>query len=172
MKESKCPVTPAIHFLRERGIEFTPHVYDYEERGGTAISSKKLGIPENIVIKTLIMQMESKDPLIILMHGDKQVSLKELARVIGAKTISPCPPEIANRHSGYQVGGTSPFGTRRKMPIYLQESVASLEKIYINGGGKGFLISLDPRDLIRILAPTLVDVATTEKTESLKRGGA
>lgn len=155
----KYPVTPAIHALRENGVAFTPHLYKYEERGGTAVSSRELGVPENIVVKTLVMESESKNPLIVLMHGDKNVSLKELARVIGVKTVSPCAPEIANRHSGYQVGGTSPFGLRKKMPIYMERTISELELIFINGGGKGFLVSLDPRDAVRILNPTLVDVA-------------
>jgi Cys-tRNA(Pro) deacylase len=159
MKDIKPPSSPAIHFLNEHSVSYTPHLYEYEERGGTAVSSKKLGIPEHNVIKTLIMQTETKDPLIVLMHGDKQVSLKTLARHIGVKAVAPCSPDVAHRHSGYQVGGTSPFGTRRKMPVYLQSSIADLKKIYINGGGKGFLVSLDPKDLIRILAPTFVDVS-------------
>jgi len=149
MKPNAYPVTPAIHFLRDHGVEFEPHVFKYEERGGTAVSSRELGVPEHIVIKTLIMETDSKEPLVVLMHGDKQVSTKNLARAIGVKSVSPCAPETANRHSGYQVGGTSPFGLRRPMTIYLQKSIADLERIYINGGGKGFLVSLHPRGIPR-----------------------
>jgi Cys-tRNA(Pro) deacylase len=155
----KYPVTPAIHLLRKENVTYVPHVYKYEEKGGTAGSSKALGVPEEIVIKTLVMEDEKKNPLIVLMQGHKQVSLKELARQIGAKTISPCRPEVADRHSGYQVGGTSPFGTRKKMPIYAEKAISSLDRIFINGGGKGFLIEISPRDLERVLAPTWVEVA-------------
>jgi Cys-tRNA(Pro) deacylase len=155
----KHPVTPAIHLLRKENVPFTPHVYKYEEKGGTAGSSRALGVPENIVIKTLVMEDEKKNPLIVLMHGDKQVSTKELARQIGAKTISPCKPEVADRHSGYQVGGTSPFGTRKQMPVFAEKTIASLDRIFINGGGKGFLIEISPKDLERVLAPTWVEVA-------------
>ncbi len=160
---TKHPVTPAIHFLRDNNVSFTPHLYEYEERGGTAVSSKKLGVPEHIVVKTLVMETDQKEPLVVLMHGDRNVSLKELARSIGVKSISPCPPEVANRHSGYQVGGTSPFGLRKKLPIYLQETILDLPLIYINGGGKGFLVSLDPREIIRTLQPKLVNVAIESK---------
>ena len=153
------PVTRAIHFLREQGIEFSPHVFRYEEKGGTAHSSRELGVSENIVIKTLIMQTDAKKPLVVLMHGDKKVSTKELARAIGAKSVSPCPPETADRFSGYQIGGTSPFGTRVKMPVYMQKSILDHDKIFINGGGKGFLVSLNPNDIVRALEPVLVDVA-------------
>ncbi len=159
MKDVKFPVTPAIHFLRDQGVLFEPHLYKYEERGGTAVSSRELQVPENIVIKTLVLETDTKDPLVVLMHGNKQVSTKNLARAIGVKSVTPCSPETANRHSGYQVGGTSPFGLKRPMPIYLQKSIADLERIFINGGGKGFLVSLDPRELIRVLHPTLVEVA-------------
>ena len=159
MHTPKYPATPAIHMLREHKVEFEPHLFSYEERGGTSVSSRELGVSENIVIKTLIMQTDAKEPLVVLMHGDKQVSTKELARTLGVKAISPCKPEDANRHSGYQVGGTSPFGTRKKMPIYIQKTILDLKEIYINGGGKGFLVSLDPLELVRVLNPTPVDVA-------------
>jgi Cys-tRNA(Pro) deacylase len=159
MKEIKFPVTPAIHALRSGGVEFKPHVYRYEEKGGTSVSARELGVSEHIVIKTLVMETDSKQPLIVLMHGDRQVSLKELARQIGVKTVSPCKPEVADRHSGYQVGGTSPFGTRKKMPIYLQKTISDLPLIWINGGGRGFLVEINPKDLIRLLNPALVDVA-------------
>ena len=151
--------TPAIHFLREHHVPFTEHHYRYEERGGTAVSSRELGVDEHLVIKTLVMEDERKQPLIVLMHGDKEVSTKNLARQIGAKAVSSCAPDVAQKHSGYLVGGTSPFGTRKKMPVYLERSVADLDRIYINGGARGFLVSLAPSDLIRVLSPTLVDAA-------------
>ena len=160
----KIPVTPAIRMLRENDVAFEPHVFKYEEKGGTSVSSRELGVEEHVVIKTLIMETDAKEPLVVLMHGDKQVSTKELARKIGVKTVSPCAPETANRHSGYEVGGTSPFGTRKKMPVYLQETVLAFPKIYINGGGKGFLVSLDPKEIVRLLQPTLVDVAIERKS--------
>lgn len=158
-KDLKYPMTPAVRFLRGQGVEFTPHLYKYEEKGGTAVSSRELGVPEHIVIKTLVMERDDRQPLIVLMHGDRQVSTKELARQIGVKTISPCKPEVADRHSGYQVGGTSPFGTRKPMPVYMEKSIADLERIFINGGARGFLVSLDPRELVRALKPSLVEIA-------------
>ena len=151
--------TPAIHFLRQHNVPFTEHPYRYVERGGTAVSSRELGVDEHIVIKTLVMEDERKQPLIALMHGDKEVSTKNLARQIGAKTVTPCAPDVAQKHSGYLVGGTSPFGTRKKMPVYLERSIADLDRIYINGGARGFLVALSPSDLIRALSPTLVDAA-------------
>ena len=157
----KYPVTPAIHFLRQNKVEFTPRLYRYEEKGGTATSSAALGVPEHEVIKTLVMETDSKSPLIVLMHGDRQVSLKELARQIGVKSVSPCRPEVADRHSGYQVGGTSPFGTKKTMPIYVERTITELNRILINGGGKGFLIEINPKELVRVLNPTMVNVATS-----------
>jgi Cys-tRNA(Pro) deacylase len=151
--------TPAIHFLRQHNVPFTEHEYRYEERGGTAVSSRELGVDERTVIKTLIMEDEKKQPLIVLMHGDKEVSTKNLARQAGRKTVSPCAPDVAQKHSGYLVGGTSPFGTRKAMPVYLERSIADLGRIYINGGRRGFLIALAPADLIRVLSPTLVDAS-------------
>lgn len=151
--------TPAIHFLRQQGVSFTEHEYRYEERGGTAVSSRELGVDEHIVIKTLIMEDERKQPLIVLMHGDKEVSTKNLARQAGRKTVSPCAPDAAQKHSGYLVGGTSPFATRKAMPVYLERTIADLDRIYINGGRRGFLISLAPADVIRVLSPTLVDAS-------------
>jgi Cys-tRNA(Pro) deacylase len=151
--------TPAIHFLRERKIPFTEHEYRYEERGGTAVSARELGVDEHIVIKTLVMEDDQKQPLIVLMHGDKEVSTKNLARQIGRKSVTPCAPDVAQRHTGYLVGGTSPFGTRKRMPVFLERSIADLDQIYINGGARGFLVSLAPSDLIRVLSPTLVDAA-------------
>lgn len=146
--------------LRKHGIAFTEHSYRYEEGGGTAVSSRALGVDEHHVIKTLIMEDERKQPLIVLMHGDREVSTKNLARQIGRKTIAPCAPDVAQRHTGYMVGGTSPFGTRKAMPIFMERSIADLERIYINGGRRGFLVSMAPGDLIRILSPTAVDAST------------
>jgi len=159
MVSEKIPVTTAIRTLRANKIEYTEHLYDYEERGGTAVSARELGVPERIVIKTLIMENEKKQPLVVLMHGDCEVSTKNLARIIACKTISPCVPEIANKHSGFVVGGTSPFGTKKIMPVYMQASIAELEKIYINGGRRGFLVGMSPAACIQVLKPTLVDVA-------------
>ena len=155
----KIPVTTAIRVLRTSQVAYSEHLYDYEERGGTAVSARELGVPETQVIKTLIMENEKKQPIIVLMHGDCEVSTKNLARIIGCKMITPCVPDVANKHSGFMVGGTSPFGTKKAMPVYMQESIASLAKIYINGGRRGFLVGMDPQECIRVLQPILVDVA-------------
>ena len=151
--------TPAIHALRAQKVAFTEHPYRYEERGGTSVSARELGVDEHVVIKTLVMEDERKQPMVVLMHGDREVSTKNLARQIGAKTVSPCEADVAQRHSGYLVGGTSPFGTRKAMPVYLERTIADLDQIYINGGRRGFLIKLAPADLIRVLEPTLVDAS-------------
>jgi Cys-tRNA(Pro) deacylase len=153
------PVTMAIRALRAAGVGFVPQLYPYQPRGGTRASSEALGVPEHAVIKTLIFETERGEPLCILMHGDREVSTKQLARAIGSKSVAPCAPEVADRHSGYQVGGTSPFGLRRAMPVYMQSTILELPRIYINGGARGFLVELDPRDAQRVLSPTLVDVA-------------
>ncbi len=155
---SKTPSTPATRLLRERGVAFTEHLYRYEERGGTRVSARELGVDEHAVVKTLVMEDEAKEPLLVLMHGDREVSVKALARALGRKMIQPCKPEVANRHSGYQVGGTSPFGTRRRMPVHLERSILELPTIYVNGGSRGFLVGLAPAELVRVLEPTLVDV--------------
>ena len=155
------PVTMAIRALRQNNVEFTPHLYDYEERGGTRVSSTQLGVDEHAVIKTLIFEDDAKKPLCILMHGDREVSAKNLARHIGTKSVAPCAPEVADRHSGYQVGGTSPFGLKRAMPVYCESSITALPRIYINGGARGFLVGIVPAELVRVLKPTLVSVATT-----------
>lgn len=155
---NKYPVTQGIRFLREAKVSYTEHLYEYEERGGTTVAARELGIDEHATIKTLIMEDENKSPLIILMHGDLEVSTKELARIIGVKSIKPCEPAVANKHSGYQVGGTSPFGTHRKMPVYMEKTIIDLPKVYINGGKRGFLVELDPEDLIKLLDPILVEV--------------
>jgi Cys-tRNA(Pro) deacylase len=154
------PVTPAVRVLREKKVPFTPHLYEYVERGGTAHSAAALGVDEHIVIKTIVLEDERKRPLICLQHGDRDVSTKNLARALSVKTITPCEPEVAARHTGYMVGGTSPFGTRKAIPIYLERSIAALPVIYINGGKRGFLVALMPADLVRVLAPQLVDAAT------------
>ena len=153
------PVTMAIRVLRQHLVEFSPHLYTWEAHGGTAASAQHLGVDEHQVIKTLIFEDESKKPLCVLMHGDREVSAKNLARHIGVKSVAPCQPAVADRHSGYQVGGTSPFGLRRAMPVYCEKSIAALERIYINGGARGFLVGISPRDLERVLSPTLVEVA-------------
>jgi len=151
--------TPAIHFLKANKVAFEEHPYRYEERGGTAVSSRELGVDEHSVIKTLVMEDEAKQPLIVLMHGDREVSTKNLARQIGRKSVAPCSPDAAQRHTGYMVGGTSPFGTRKALPVFLEQSIAELPRIYVNGGARGLLVSLAPADLIRVLHPTLVSVA-------------
>ena len=130
--------TPAIHFLRQHGVDFTEHEYRYEERGGTAVSARELGVDEHVVIKTLVMEDERKQPLIVLMHGDREVSTKNLARQIDRKVVSPCTPVVAQKHTGYMVGGTSPFGTRKAMPVFLERTIADLDRIYINGGRPAF----------------------------------
>ena len=158
----KASATPATAFLARHGVGWTEHFYEYVEHGGTGVSSSALGVPEHEVVKTLIMETDRGDPIVVLMHGDRKVATKELARVAGAKRVFPCRPEVAQRHSGYLVGGTSPFGTRKPMPVYLERSVLELPHIYINGGRRGFLLGMDPRELARVLAPVLVDVATEE----------
>ena len=151
--------TPAVHVLKQHRVPFTEHEYRYEERGGTAASSRELGVDEHIVIKTLVMEDDRRQPLIVLMHGDREVSTKNLARQIGSKAVKPCAPDVAQKHTGYLVGGTSPFGTRKSMPIYMERSIADLERIFINGGRRGFLISMSPSDLVRVLSPSLVDAS-------------
>jgi Cys-tRNA(Pro) deacylase len=158
--ESRLPVTAAVRALRDHGVEFTHHPYDYEARGGTAVSARELGVDEHAVIKTLVMQDDAGHPLIVLMHGDREVSTKNLARTLGVKSVEPCPPAMADRHSGYQIGGTSPFGTRRRMPVYMERSIGELPFVYVNGGRRGYLVGLTSADLVRVLAPILVDVAT------------
>ena len=159
MSKEKPPVTAAVRALRADGVIFTDHLYDYEEKGGTAVSARELGVNEHSVVKTLVMENEDKQPMVVLMHGDKQVSTKELARVIGAKSIQPCNPETANRHTGYVVGGTSPFGMRKQIPVYMERSILDLPRIYINGGKRGYLVGVAPADVTKILAPKLVSIA-------------
>lgn len=161
-KTAHVSETPATQFLRQRQIAFSEHVYDYVEHGGTAESSRQLGVPEHQVVKTLVMQDERAQPLIVLMHGDQKVSLKELARQIPCKKVEPCKPEVAQRHSGYLVGGTSPFGTRKAMPVYVEASILALERICINGGRRGYLVGLDPRVLPELLQARAVQCASAE----------
>jgi Cys-tRNA(Pro) deacylase len=154
--------TPATAFLAKLGVTYTEHEFEYLEHGGTSHSSSSMGVPEHNVIKTLVMEDERAEPLIVLMHGDRKVSTKELARQAGVKRISPCKPEVATRHSGYLIGGTSPFGTRKRMRIFLERSVLGLDRIYINGGRRGYLLGMPPSELTRTLSPVLVDVALQE----------
>ena len=158
MARDKTPVTAATRLLKQSKVEFTLHLYNYEERGGTTVSARELGVDEHQVIKTLVMEDEQRKPLIVLMHGDQEVSTKELARSIGVKTITPCNPETALKQTGYQVGGTSPFATRKVMPIYIEKTITTLPLIYINGGKRGFLVSLMPQVVMDLLQPTMVEV--------------
>ena len=158
-KQAHVSETPATQFLRQHGVSFTEHVYEYVEHGGTAESASQLGVPEAEVIKTLVMQDERAQPLIVLMHGDRQVSTKNLARQIGAKSVEPCKPEVAQRHSGYLVGGTSPFGTRKLMPVYVEETALALARICINGGRRGYLVGITPEVLTRLLGAKPVSCA-------------
>lgn len=151
--------TPATRFLDEQGVRYTEHVYEYVEHGGTAVSSGSLGVPEHEVVKTLVMEDERRAPLVVLMHGDCKVSTKELARQVRRKRIAPCKPEVAQRHTGYQVGGTSPFGLRKPLPVYVERSILELPQIYINGGRRGLLVRIAPAELSRILSPVPVSVA-------------
>lgn len=159
MKSENAPETPATKFLRQHRIAHSNHLYDYEEHGGTRVSSRELNVDEHAVIKTLVMEDEAAKPLIVLMHGDCKVSTKELARQIGRKKIEPCKPEVANRHTGFLVGGTSPFGTKKQMPVCIEKTILDLPLIYINGGRRGFLVGVHPHDLMQALSPTVVEVA-------------
>ncbi|HEY6098817.1 MAG TPA: Cys-tRNA(Pro) deacylase [Anaeromyxobacter sp.] len=156
---SKAPSTPATRLLRDRGVAYTEHLYRYEEKGGTRVSARELGVGEHVVVKTLVMEDDGGEPLVVLMHGDREVSTKALARQIGRRSVQICKPEVANRHSGYQVGGTSPLGTRKAMPVYVERTILDLERIYVNGGSRGFLVGVAPRELARLLSATPVDVA-------------
>jgi Cys-tRNA(Pro) deacylase len=142
--------------LREKGITFTEHPYKYEDKGGTAVCARELHVDEHSVIKTLVMEDDARHPLIVLMHGDVEVSTKDLARHMGVKRVTPCAPETAQKHTGYLVGGISPFGTRRSMPVYMEETIVGIPRIYINGGRRGLLVGLDPHEVVRLLAPTQV----------------
>jgi Cys-tRNA(Pro) deacylase len=151
--------TPAVHFLRKHGVAFTEHPYRYEEHGGTRVSSRELGVDEHAVVKTLVMQDDAKRPLLVLMHGDREVSTKQLARQLDCKTVEPCDAAVVQRHTGYAVGGTSPFGTRKPLPVYVERTVLDLERIYINGGRRGLLVSVAPAELIRVLNAVAIDAA-------------
>jgi Cys-tRNA(Pro) deacylase len=153
------PSTPAVHFLRANKIPFTPHMYSWEEHGGTARASATLDVPEHMVIKTLVMETDARKPLLVLMHGDQEVSTKQLARALGAKHIQPCEAAIAQKHTGYMVGGISPFGTRARLPVCVQRSIFDLERILVNGGRRGFLVEINPADLRRALPVTEVEAA-------------
>ncbi len=159
MGGARVPATPATTFLRSRGVDFSGHPYDYVEHGGTAESARQLGVPEHAVVKTLIMENEDGQPLVVLMHGDRVVSTKQLARQIGCRSVAPCAPEVAQRHSGYQVGGTSPFGLRKPLPVYVERTVLALPQIWINGGRRGLLVGIEPRVLVDALGATPVDCA-------------
>jgi Cys-tRNA(Pro) deacylase len=156
--ETRAPETPATDFLRRHRIAHSNHLFAYEEHGGTKVSSRELNVAEHAVVKTLVMEDENARPLIVLMHGDRKVSTKELARQAGCKRISPCKPEDAHRHTGYLVGGCSPFGTRKQLPIYMEKTILDLPLIYINGGKRGFLVGVHPHDILRVLAPKIVEV--------------
>ena len=158
-KPARVSETPATQALRRAGVDFTEHPYDYVDRGGTAESARQIGVPEHMVVKTLVMQDDKARPLVVLMHGDAQVSTKNLAREIGVKAVEPCKPEVAQRHSGYQVGGTSPFGLRREMPVYVEASVLELPRILINGGRRGYLVGIAPGVLTGLLGAKAVRCA-------------
>jgi Cys-tRNA(Pro) deacylase len=159
MSKIDYPVTPGVRFLREKGISFAPHIYTYEEHGGTKLSATALGVPEHEVVKTLVFETDLRRPLLVLMHGDLEVSTKELARIVGVKRVEPCDSGSAQRATGYVFGGTSPFGTRTQLPIYAEKSIFALPKIYINGGKRGFLVEVDPGILKSVLHATEVEVA-------------
>lgn len=156
---SKAPSTPATRLLREKKLAYTEHLYRYEDRGGTAVSARELGVEEHAVVKTLVMEDDTGAPLIVLQHGDREVSVKALARQLGMKSIAPCKPEVAQRHSGYMVGGTSPLGTRKALPIYVERTVLDLPIVYVNGGSRGFLVGVEPKALAALLSATPVDAA-------------
>lgn len=160
MTKERPPITAAVRALREAGVTYTNHFYKYQEHGGTEVGARELGVDEHTVIKTLVMEDDHKKPLIVLMHGDLKVSTKELARQIGTKSVVPCSAEAALHHTGYVVGGISPFGTRKKVPVYMEETIVGLPRILINGGKRGYLVEVDPTDVVRVLQPTLVAVGT------------
>ncbi len=159
---SKHSETPATKVLKQHDVVYTEHIYDYVEHGGTAVSSSSLGVDEHHVVKTLIFEDERRQPLCVLMHGDRKVSTKELARQIGAKRVAPCKPEDATRHSGYTVGGCSPFGLRKPMPVFMEKTILDLDRILINGGKRGFLVGMPPAEVVRLVSPTLVNAALIE----------
>ena len=158
-KKEHISETQATQFLRKHQVSFTEHPYDYEEHGGTSVSARALGVPEHDVVKTLVMQDEAAKPMIVLMHGDGKVSTKNLARAIGCKSVEPCKPDVAQRHSGYQIGGTSPFGTRKALPVYVEQSILALDKMYINGGRRGYLVGMAPGVVVDLLGAKPVQCA-------------
>ena len=157
--KEKIAMTPGLRFLKDAGASFEPHAYKYVEKGGTGAASRALGVNESMVIKTLVFEDENRNPLLILMHGDRQVSTKNLARELGVKNITPCTPETANKHTGYMVGGVSPFGTRKKLPVFAEKTIFDLDKIYINAGKRGLLVELSPQELRRLLEARPVNAA-------------
>jgi len=159
MAKEKIPGTPAIRLLKQHKIDFIPRFYKYEDKGGTRVSARELEVDEHQVIKTLVMEDDNNNPLIILMHGDCEVSQKHLARQLQVKQVTPCSHDKADRLTGYQTGGISPFGTRQTIPVYMEESIAALERLFINGGKRGFLVEITPQDLIKVLQPQQVSVA-------------
>ncbi len=161
-KHTRAPETPATRVLRQHGIAYSNHLYEYEEHGGTCVSARELGVDEHAVVKTLVMEDENAKPLIVLMHGDRKVSTKELARRIGAKSIEPCKPDVAQRHTGYIVGGTSPFGTKKPLPIYVERTILDLPLIYINGGRRGYLVGVNPQEILQSLRAEPVHCAAAD----------
>lgn len=159
---SRSTGTPATDFLAQHGVSYTEHLYEYVEHGGTSVSSSSLGVDEHHVVKTLIMEDDQKRPLCVLMHGNRKVGLKELARQIGVKKVAPCKPEDATRHSGYLVGGCSPFGLRKPMPVYMEKTILGLEKLYINGGRRGYLVGMPPAEMVRVVNPVMVEVGVAD----------
>jgi Cys-tRNA(Pro) deacylase len=158
-KDEQAPETPATRFLRKHGVVHSNHLYHYEVHGGTRVSARELNVNEHAVVKSLVMEDERHQPLIVLMHGDRKVSTKELARQIGVKKIEVCEPDVARRHTGYMVGGTSPFGTKKVLPVFIEKSILDLSLIYINGGRRGYLVGVHPHDIVRVLQPKTVEVA-------------
>jgi len=165
MARERYPATPATRRLRKENVHFVPHLYAYEDRGGTAVSSRELGIPEERIVKTLVMEDDRGEPFLVLMHGDREVSTKELARLRGVKSVRPCSPDQALRLTGYLVGGTSPFATRRPLQVYMEETIGQLDTLLINGGKRGFLVEIRPDDLVRLLEPVLAKVARADHAD-------
>jgi Cys-tRNA(Pro) deacylase len=161
--ETHAPETPATVFLRQHHVAHSNHRYAYEEHGGTHVSARELNVAEHAVVKTLVMEDDTGKPLIVLMHGDRKVSTRNLARQIGVKSVAPCKPDAAQRHTGYLVGGTSPFGTRKKLPVYIEKTILDLPLIYINGGRRGFLVGVQPHEIVRVLAPVQVECALSDE---------
>ena len=159
MEKTKYPVTPAVRLLREKRVEFAPHLYDYAEKGGAERAAAELGVEAHTVVKTLVMETDGRRPLLILMHGDREVSAKQLARAIGARQVTPVSAEVAQKATGYMVGGISPFGTRAPLPVYAEKTIFALPKVYINGGKRGFLVEIEPQALRAVLAAKEVEVA-------------